>query len=138
MKLSESLMIASVVDHHPLSNESWQTCLVGMSLCAFGKPLEIGARYEAILRWPWLLDHVSDDKIPSCVEFAKNMDTRRDGFYLLTCLCNEVVKGRITFEQAVDAVRAIEPSEDSHEGMCVSWDRELCDMQVSKGEFTHV
>lgn len=97
-KLSEAMMLGGTTFR--MSNDSWNTCLLGVSCRALGQ--ENHHNGEAMLRWPWL------EQVFACPFRGGDMFTARN---ILSYMAADVEHGCMTLEQAVEWVRQNEPAE---------------------------
>ncbi len=102
MKLSEAMMLGYTMGRE-LDNGSWNTCLIGISCHAVSTSYYATLR-ESFERWPW---------IGNSVPHPHNRHLLLPPYVILTDLCNEVIHGTMTIEQAVDWVRSVEPEESA-------------------------
>lgn len=113
MKLSDAVLLGSTTGHK-LSNGSWNCCLLGMGVAAVVQCSD--AKQEAVARWPWLSDYMEPSYIPSLLPWLRRYAAEHphtiDGYVFLTALCCDVLDKKITLEQAVDAIRSVEPQDE--------------------------
>ena len=88
---------------YKLDDLDWRCCLLGVSVQASGGDNFLNR--EAALRWPWINGQFH---VPDLLEHHGICSSATD---IISCLAIRVKRGQITFEQAVDWVRSVEPAE---------------------------
>jgi hypothetical protein len=109
MKLSDAMVLGSTqVKFDPtvwLDNRCG--CLIGMALYAIG--YDVGSSIEAMEEWPWLLEWRDGPFEDDGVDLRFPMG--RPPCFIFSEMANRIAGGVMTFQQAVDWVKANEPEE---------------------------
>lgn len=105
MKLSEAIMLGrnliGLDSFTWYDREANRGCLLGMGMAALGR-VEQSGNTEMLERWPWL---------SQAVRGSENGPFQVDGLSWVSGLARRVENGQISFEQAVDCIRQVEPDE---------------------------
>jgi hypothetical protein len=98
MLLSDAIMLGST--QTTLDSNSWDQCLIGVGLHAFGITSNF-CNEEGEKRWPWILKHFQTPKLGKL--FGASTGSAKG---TISVLAEDVQLGLITLEQAVDWIRS--------------------------------
>ncbi len=131
MRLSEAIVLGST--QTKLDPHDWDCCLIGMGFHALaGLEADIHCSpnndhpLEAIVRWPWL-----ENRMTAPVLLGWPDGHIASACSIISSLAVRVGRRNITFEQAVDWIRSVEPEEPkTATELDAEWKQELVEMST--------